>query len=384
MPYSDYSYLDPLHIIWRKGTEDDPYIDRVEYLKVSYNKVVLAEIPDKFTRVKIAGLIEINYDGIPKKSIAPNEFSVNYSTGVIQLHQSVEAKTINIIYKGKGFIQYPSSRIYHQDEMNDVVESLEQIINRAKASVDDAERKIDDYEEMRDALSDKMRESESATTEAKEATEQANVATDKALDAYETTRLVFKPYVNIQSEIPVKYPNPDIGWTVQVYDTGIRYRWDGIAWVPIDLFGGAIPLADATIDGLLSKGDFSKLRRIDEATYAKRALVFILPSFPALGVQPIIARFPFKGKIIGIKAICGVYGNTDTEISIERSRDMVNWVSVMSLNVFMRIDQYFDDGTARVSDADVQEGDLFRLNVIQQGINVQNITLEVIVETIIN
>lgn len=383
MPYSDYSYLDPLHIIWRNGTAEDPYIDRAEYLKILNHKVVLAEIPDRFTRVKIAGMIEINYDGTPKKSILPYQFSVNYSTGVIQFHETMESKKINIVYKGKGFIQYPSSRIYHQDELNDVVESLDVIIERAKTSIYDAEKRIKDYEKMRELILETIVDSERTTNDAKDATERAIVATDKALDAYQTTRLVFLPYVNKYDDIAVEYPNPDVGWTVQVYDTGIRYRWDGIDWVPIDLFGGGIPLADETIDGLLSKEDYKRLRIIDEETYSKRALVFVVPSYPLQGVQTIVARFPFDGKIIGVKALCGIKGDSDTEIAIEKSRDMVDWNSIMLTNLFFKAGSFFDDGTASVFDSVVNEGDLFRINVIQQGVGIQNVTLEIIIATTI-
>lgn len=383
MPYSDYSYLDPIHIIWRDGTAEDPYVDRAEYLKVVNGKVVLSEIPDKFTRVKIAGLMEINYEGVPKKTILENQFSVNYSTGVIQFHKSQEAKYINSIYKGRGFVQYPSSRIYYQDEMNDVVESLDQVIERAKESIYDAEKKIRDYESIRDLMLDTIDESEKATSETIKAKEETIVATDMAKDAYRTTRLVFLPYVNLESDIVVQYPNPQIGWTVQVYDTGIRYRWDGIEWIPIDMFGGNIPLADTNIDGLLSKEDYERLQNIDEETYSKRVLVFVLPSFPVVGVQSVVARFPFKGRIIGVKALCGIKGDTDTEIVVQKSRDMVNWNTIMTNNLFIRYDKYFDDGTSTIFDTDVQEGDLFRLEVLQQGLNVQNVTLEVIIETTI-
>lgn len=382
MPYSDYSYLNPIHIVWRKGTEDDPYIDRVEYLKVSKQKIVLSEIPDKFTRVKISGMVEINYDEPLKKVIHQNQFSVNYSTGVIQFHSFLEAKSVNVIYKGRGFIQYPSSRIYHQDEFNNVVESLEDIINNSKSIITDAQSKISDYEIMRDNVSNVIVEAQSATTEALNAKESASKATEKALDAYETTRLVFLPYVNNEAEISTLYPNPNIGWTVQVYETGIRYRWDGNNWIPIDLFGGGIPTANEDFDGLLSKEDYSKLRKIDEETYSKRVLVFILPSIE-MGVQPIIARFPFKGKIVGVKALCGTKGVGDTLLSVETSLDMTNWQRISDYNITILDDQHFDDGTGDYSEIEVMENTLFRLNVLSMGANIQNITLEVMIETII-
>lgn len=383
MPYSNYGYFDPIHIIWRNGTDDDPYVDRIEYLKILNNKIVLSEIPDRFTRVKIAGMIEINYDGTPRKSINPNEFSVNYSTGIVQFHPSKESGLVNVMYKGKGFIQYPSSRIYHQDEMSGIVETLDKIIDNAKSFIHDASVKVSDYEAMRDIVNDRIANAQTAIEESRHATDESIIATDKALDAYETTRLVFLPYVMTKEEIATKYPNPEIGHTVQVYDTGERFRYDGIEWIPIDLFGGAIPLADETIDGLMSSEDYMRLRNIDEATYSKRALVFVLPSYPMVGVQPIVARFPFNGKIIGAKALCGVLGETDTEIAIEKSRDMVNWTQITGSNLTMKSGQYFDDGTINFSDDTVFEGDLFRLVVIQQGVNVQHITFEVIIETTI-
>lgn len=317
MPYSDYSYLDPLHIVWRKGTLDDPYIDRTEFLKVVNNKIVLAEIPDRFTRVKIAGMQEINYDGAPKKIIEPNEFSVNYSTGVIQVHPSQESNTLNVSYKGRGFIQYPASRIYHQDEMNGVVESLDKIIEEARESIKGIDEKVSDYYKIREDVLQTIVRSDVATAETKRATDKAIEATDMALDAYETTRLVFKPYVQTYDDIFRVYPSPEIGWTTQVYETGVRYRYDGISWVPIDLFGGGIPVASEDFDGLLSKEDFSRLQnKIDEDTFSNRVIVFVLPSYIYQGVQPVVARFPFNGEIVGARALCGSYGQTTTEISV--------------------------------------------------------------------
>jgi hypothetical protein len=382
MPYSNHGYFDPLHIVWRKGTPDDPYIDRVEYLKVLNNKVVLSEIPDRFHRVKIAGLREINYDGVPKKNIAPDEFSVNYSTGVIEFHPSQESNTLNIMYKGKGFIQYPSSRIYHQDELNDVVESLDKIINRAIESLKDVDNKISDYEQLRDEVQDAIIESEIATTDAKRATEEAQVATDKALDAYKTTRLVFKPYVNTYSDIVRTYPNPEVGWTTQVYDSGVRYRWDGINWVPIDLFGGNIVLANHYTNGLMSKDDKIKLDSFDDRL-KERVLTFIIPSYPDVGVQHINARFPFKGQILNIRGICGVPdANVDTEIAIQKSRDMVNWTNILTRNIVFRRGEYFDDGLKQISVFDVNKDDIFRLEILQIGNDLQDVTIEVIIKIV--
>lgn len=383
MPYSNFGYLDPIHIVWREGTENDPYIDRIEYLKVLNHKIVLSEIPDKFTRVKIAGMIEINYEGTPQKSIRENEFSVNYSTGVIQFHASKESDSVNVMYKGKGFIQYPSSRIYHQDELNDVVESLEQIINNSKKIIKDTQDKIKNYEDMVDIINSRIVSADTAISAARDATTEAEIATDKALDAYHTTRLVFLPYVNEFTEIRTKYPNPQVGWTVQVYKTGVRYRYDGIEWIPIDLFGGGIPLANENFDGLLSKEDFRRLRKFDEKTYAKRTIVFVMPSYQTDGIQNIIVPFPYKGIILNAKAVCGEYDQDETEIAVEKSRDMENWTQITSRNTIIRANKYFDDGGTAFNDANVREGDLFRLVIVRHGSETQHITYEITIETIL-
>lgn len=380
MPYNHYGYLDPIHIVWRQGTNEDPYIDRAEYLKVLNHKVILAEIPDRFTRVKIAGLMEVNYEGSPKKAIKPNEFSVNYSTGIIEFHESQESNAVNVSYKGRGFIQYPSSRIYHRDEMNDVVESLATIIDRANVKIKDVNAKTEDYEKLRDELLQTIIKSDVATTNAKKSTEESKIATDMAYDAYETTRLVFLPYVKTYQQIFSNYPYPKIGWTVQVYDSGIRYRWDGKSWVAIDLLGGNIPLANKGVNGLMSKEDWAKLNSYDDRL-KERVITFVIPQFPDIGVQHIHARFPFKGEIVNVR---GVIGSADskvsTEISLQKSRDMLNWSDVLSRNIVFRKGEHFDDGLRKVDVANVAKDDIFRLEILQLGGDVQDITIEVIVK----
>ncbi|ALA47857.1 hypothetical protein ABE137_12745 [Brevibacillus laterosporus] len=382
MPYSDYSYFDPLHIVWRRGTPEDPYLDRIEYLKVLNHKVVLAEIPDRFTRVKIAGLIEINYDGVPKKNIAPDEFWVNYSTGVIEVHPSQESNNLNISYKGKGFIQYPSSRIYHQDQFNDVVESLDKIIDKAIDSLKDVDHKVSDYKSVRDKILQAIIKADVAATDAKEATEDAIVATDKALDAYATTKLVFKPFVYTYNDIFKNYPSPKAGWTTQVYDSGIRYRFDGISWVPIDLFGGNIPLANDNINGLMSKEDYIKLQTYDDRL-KERVITFVIPQYPDIGVQHINARFPFKGEITNIRGICGYPdATTDTEISIQKSSDMINWYNILKRNLVFRRNEHFDDGLKDIQTFTINKDDIFRLEIMQLGRDLQDVTIEIMIKIV--
>lgn len=55
------------------------------------------------------------------------------------------------------------------------------------------------------------------------------------------------------SNIASTYPNPQDGWTVNVKDTNITYRYDGSNWIAIS--ANAIPKATQSVDGLLSKED---------------------------------------------------------------------------------------------------------------------------------
>jgi hypothetical protein len=379
MPYSDFGYNDPLHIVWRKGTPDDPYIDKAEYLKVVNQTIVLSEIPDRFSRVNITGLKEVNVDKITNKTLAPDEFVVNYSTGVIQLHQEQEGKTLNVFYKGRGFIQYPSDRIYYQDRFNNVVKSLSQIIDDSNETILEANNKLRQMEEALAEAEVKIDEVESVIDNANKTIVETELAKNKALSAYETTRLVFKPYVNKFDDIAIQYPNPEIGWTVQVYETGIRYRYDGIDWIPIDLFGGAVPLANEYIDGLMSKDDYKKLKSFP-VELKDRVLIFVLPSYLSNGIQGVIARFPFNGTIVGVRAFCGTTGLTDTLINIERSTDLQTWTSLLSNVLTIQAGNYFDNGSYTISNTAVQQGEFFRINVLQNGDGIKDVTIEIIIK----
>lgn len=68
-----------------------------------------------------------------------------------------------------------------------------------------------------------------------------------------TTNLDWKESVATFSAIETTYPTPDDGWTVNVKDTDITYRYDGSAWIPIS--ANSIPLATSSVDGKMSKQD---------------------------------------------------------------------------------------------------------------------------------
>ncbi|APF23401.1 hypothetical protein [Clostridium butyricum] len=67
----------------------------------------------------------------------------------------------------------------------------------------------------------------------------------------------WKESVATYADIATTYPNPQDGWTVNVKDTDITYRWDGSKWISIS--ANAIPLATSSVDGKMSKTDKSFL-----------------------------------------------------------------------------------------------------------------------------
>ena len=73
----------------------------------------------------------------------------------------------------------------------------------------------------------------------------------------------WKEAVQTYDDLFIVYPDPYEGWTVNVLDVGITYRFNGEEWVGIS--ANVIPLATAEIDGLMSKTDKAKLDGIEDA-----------------------------------------------------------------------------------------------------------------------
>jgi hypothetical protein len=75
--------------------------------------------------------------------------------------------------------------------------------------------------------------------------------------------LHWKETVATYDDIRTHYPNPEDGWTVNVADTDITYRYDGQGeWIPIS--SNSIPLATQSVDGKMSKEDKKKLDGLNE------------------------------------------------------------------------------------------------------------------------
>ena len=98
---------------------------------------------------------------------------------------------------------------------------------------------------------------------------------DNKLSALET-KIDWKESVETYDDIETTYPSPEDGWTVNVNDTDITYRYDGTSWIAIS--ANSIPLATSNVDGKMSKTDKAKLDGIASGannyahpTYTSRA-----------------------------------------------------------------------------------------------------------------
>lgn len=280
-------------------------------------------------------------------------------------------------------------------EVMDALDVVEGVTDKAYAAIDAMENATTEaidametatteaVENMESATESAIDEMETATSEAVEATERviirAEGVIDNMIEGYNTTVLIWKAYVNTRDDIDIAYPNPSIGWTTQVYDTGIRYRWSGTEWVPIEASGGNIPIANENIDGLMSKESFQKLKNISD-NINTRTVVFIIPQEVLAGIQDPHIVFPFKGEIVDLSASVSIRGTSETFIRLEKSRDYVSWDNLTTTPIKIPTQQFFSDSSYALTDRKVSVGDIFRLYIPLTG-DVQNLTVNVSIKT---
>ncbi|KOS61412.1 hypothetical protein FJQ98_16830 [Lysinibacillus agricola] len=375
LPINYLEFNNPIHILWRSGLPNDPFIDRLDIVRVVNQRVFLLEIPDEMFRVRITGMFEINYDKFMKYNLDKNEFYVDYTNGFVYFHVSKEAETMSIVYKGRGLILYPSTRIAHYDG-SDSTETLHEIIEKSKSQVQELIDRTDNYEEYLNNLVIAINNSNHATDQALIATQKANDAAELVKDGYETTVLIYQPYVNTYDEIASKFPYPEVGWTTQVFDTGIRYRWNGKEWTPIDALGGNVPLASEIINGLMSKEQFTKVKNITKFVN-ERAIVFFIPKDVLQGVQDPEFEFEWDGEIIDVKAKVSFKGQQPTPVQIQKSSNFKDWVDVTDNPLTIDADNHRNNKEFKLINTKVKEGDVFRLYVPSFNVDAQTLTVNV-------
>ena len=195
-----FQYNDPLLITWRKGTTDDPYVDKSDTLKIINQQVYLSEIPSSFDHVTISGYTEV-YNNT---EILSSNFKVNYSNGNITFNSSEEGKSITATYKGRGQIQYPAERIYFHGENPDIVDNLQEITERgiiaieAMEQVEDLQEKIDEGNILKTDLETDITTATTKKSDLETSITNAN-STKSNLDTSNTTALETKNNLDLSN-----------------------------------------------------------------------------------------------------------------------------------------------------------------------------------------
>lgn len=112
---------------------------------------------------------------------------------------------------------------------------------------------------------------------------------------------------------------------------------------------------------------------------------FVISTLLKTGTQPINIQIPKDGVIKTINANCSTVGSTSCEISVEKTNSTgietnTGWVNILSSNLIIATGKYTDDKSVVVSSDIVNQGDVLRLNVIQNGTSIKGITIQISIE----
>lgn len=89
----------------------------------------------------------------------------------------------------------------------------------------------------------------------------SKIEVDQLFDQLHSNTM-WKEAVNSYEDLFEVYPDPIDGWTVNILDSDLTYRYDGFEWVCIS--ANVIPVATEFVDGKMSKEDKLKLNGIQE------------------------------------------------------------------------------------------------------------------------
>lgn len=129
-------------------------------------------------------------------------------------------------------------------------------------------------------------------------------------------------------------------------------------------------------------------RRISKVS--KKVMVFIIPSLVKAGPVQTEVRFPYRGKLVNSYASCGTSGTAPTTIDIEKCDQEAydttpRWESVFQNKITIDAKNKSNRTSTepysfKPSLETVNEDDHFRVNVIEAGEGVRDITVELVVE----
>ena len=123
----------PLLYQLREGSVSDPFVDKVENIKLVAGRAILDEIP-----VKQFGIIVDGHRETGTNNPTGVQFYVDYTNGVLYF-EPTKTGNVTVRYKGRGVVQIPSDRIFHPNAETN--ETLDLTFKRLEAKVKDAETK---------------------------------------------------------------------------------------------------------------------------------------------------------------------------------------------------------------------------------------------------
>jgi chitodextrinase len=123
-----FQYNDPIISERRKGDTSDPYHPITQSIVIENNKVLLAEIPNKFDRVTVTGA-SVTWSEIDNGTLTENQYKVNYILGEIEFHSSRNSLTLQFDYMGTGAYYFPVERIWTLSDGTKVTQTLKDLLD---------------------------------------------------------------------------------------------------------------------------------------------------------------------------------------------------------------------------------------------------------------
>lgn len=141
---NEFQRVDPIWVIKRDGSSQNPYRSYEETWQVAQSKVILNEVPDELTRVCVKDKSGNNLYETKSRLPKENEFYVDYQYGYVFFNSVNEGKKFIFAYKGRGVIKIPYSRIYFEkNSEQETIQTLGEISQNAYNNARYAEEQAD-------------------------------------------------------------------------------------------------------------------------------------------------------------------------------------------------------------------------------------------------
>lgn len=131
--------VDPIYILRRAGTNEDPFILIQEDKRVKNKVVTMIEIPS-FTHDVNVTAEDGELNEVDSDVLTQSQFRIDYSTGMAHFHSSLEGKKVTIGYQGTGYVDIPTNRIRMPGEDGDPLETLQDTLERVSEGIDTLEQ----------------------------------------------------------------------------------------------------------------------------------------------------------------------------------------------------------------------------------------------------